>query len=96
MGIPIWRSGSQDRRPESPKWHENSKTSVGRNVSYLDLPQGAAWFLKGVNSPFVRVKFNWHPLEGDGKFCLGLCRDISLLFHAFSIFFQCLHVAASS
>ena len=55
MGIPIWRSGSQDRRPESPKWHENSKASVGCNVSYLDLPKGAAWFLKGVNSPFVSV-----------------------------------------
>ena len=95
MGIPIWRSGSQDRRPESPKWHENSKASVGRNVSYFDLPKGPAWFLNAVNSPFVRVKFNWHPLEGDDRFCLGLCID-SIYIIAFSIFFQCLHVAASS
>ena len=35
---------------------------------YLDLPKGAKWFLKGVNSPFLYI---WNILEGAGNliFC---------------------------
>jgi len=35
--------------------------------TYLDLPKGAKWLPKGVNSPSLRVSihhplgFNWHP-----------------------------------
>ena len=60
--------GGQDRKTEGPKVQSGmkySKASVGRNVSCLDLPKGAAWFLKGVNSPFVTGKVKNSP------FCCG-------------------------
>ena len=34
------------------------------------LQRGAKWFLKGVNSPSLRV--NWHPFEGPGILTLNL------------------------
>ena len=35
---------------------------------YMDLPKGAKWFLKGVNSPSLGpLGFNWNPLEGAGR-----------------------------
>jgi len=35
---------------------------------YMDLPKGAKWFLKDVNSPSLGpFGFNWNPLEGAGR-----------------------------